>query len=192
MHTIKHTLILSGSYYFNLRVPREAQHLYGGLIRFKLGSTCPSERGYPTLDEVRVIVGKLTSLLYDSFDTGHKIDYKTTTAALKPKKLRLTDFMEEYVSVKEIHAKPSQIAVATFISIAGDREVADYHRDDARAFLSHLRGRGVATATIRRRIGSIAAILNYAYAELDIDRRNRFSKIIIPGEGRDAVKKRGA
>ena len=49
--------------------------------------------------------------------------------------------------------------------------------------------RGNKTATIRRRINSLSAILNYAYAELDLDKRNPFSSLIIKGEGEDNCKR---
>jgi len=45
------------------------------------------------------------------------------------------------------------------------------------------------TATIRRRINCISAILNYAYAELDVDKRNPFNRLFIKGEGQDAHKR---
>ena len=45
------------------------------------------------------------------------------------------------------------------------------------------------TATIRRRINSLSAILNYAYAELDLDKRNPFSRLIIKAEGEDNFKR---
>ena len=50
--------------------------------------------------------------------------------------------------------------------------------------------KGNKTATIRRRINSLSAILNYAYAELDLDKRNPFTRLIIKNEG-DDVSKRG-
>ena len=50
--------------------------------------------------------------------------------------------------------------------------------------------KGNKTATIRRRINSLSAILNYAYAELDFDKRNPFTRLIIKNEG-DDISKRG-
>ena len=49
--------------------------------------------------------------------------------------------------------------------------------------------RGNKTATIRRRINSLSAIINYAYAELDLDKRNPFSRMIIKAEGDDSTKR---
>ena len=65
-----------------------------------------------------------------------------------------------------------------------------YTRDDAKLFVDVLLKHGNKTATIRRRINCISAILNYAYAELDVDKRNPFSRLFIKGEGQD-VHKRG-
>jgi integrase len=82
------------------------------------------------------------------------------------------------------------LALDTFISLAGDRDVVTYTRDDAKLFVDVLLSHGNKTATIRRRINCIAAILNYAYAELDVDKRNPFSRLYITNEGHD-VQKRG-
>ena len=38
------------------------------------------------------------------------------------------------------------------------------------------------TATVRRRLHCISAILNYAYYEYDIEKRNPFARVIIKGE----------
>ena len=64
-----------------------------------------------------------------------------------------------------------------------------YNRDDAKLFVDVLLKHGNKTATIRRRINCISAIMNYAYAELDVDKRNPFSRLFIKGEGQDAHKR---
>jgi len=67
--------------------------------------------------------------------------------------------------------------------------VVTYTRDDAKMFVVQLHKQGNKTATIRRRINCISAILNYAYAELDVDKRNPFSRLFIKGEGQDAQRR---
>jgi integrase len=67
--------------------------------------------------------------------------------------------------------------------------VGTYTREDAKLFVHHLHLKGNKTATIRRRINSLSAILNYAYAELDLDKRNPFTRLIIRNEGQDAQKR---
>ena len=49
--------------------------------------------------------------------------------------------------------------------------------------------KGNKTATIRRRINSLSAILSYAYVELGLDTRNPFSRLFIKGEGEDSHKR---
>jgi len=97
---------------------------------------------------------------------------------------------EEYLALREIDQVPPRSALSTFISLAGDRDVGTYTREDAKLFVHHLQLKGNKTATIRRRINSLSAILNYAYAELDLDKRNPFTRLIIRNEGQD-VSKRG-
>jgi integrase len=97
---------------------------------------------------------------------------------------------EEYLSLRQIDQIPPRVALNIFISLAGDRDVGEYSREDAKLFVRTLTLRGNKTATIRRRINSLSAILNYAYAELDLDKRNPFTRLIIRNEG-DDVSKRG-
>ena len=75
------------------------------------------------------------------------------------------------------------------IELVGDRDVAEYYREDAKAFIRYLENSSNKTATIRRRLASLTAIFNYAYAELDLDKKNPFSRMIIKGEGNDSLKR---
>ena len=61
----------------------------------------------------------------------------------------------------------------------------EYTREDAKLFVDHLEIKGNKTATIRRRINSLSAIINYAYSELDLDKRNPFTRLFIRNEGGD-------
>ena len=81
------------------------------------------------------------------------------------------------------------MALSTFISLAGDRDVSEYTRQDAKLFVHHLEMKGNKTATIRRRINSLSAIMNYAYSELDLDKCNPFTRLFIRNEGDDVFKR---
>ena len=96
---------------------------------------------------------------------------------------------DEYLSLRKIDVAPPKLALETFIRLAGDRDVVSYTRDDAKMLVGVLLSQGNRTATIRRRINCISAILNYAYAELDVDKRNPFSRLFIEGEGQDTHKR---
>ena len=99
--------------------------------------------------------------------------------------IKLSEIAAEYLALKQIDQTPPRVALSTFISLAGDRDVGEYTRQDAKLFVRHLTLRGNKTATIRRRINSLSAILNYSYAELDLDKRNPFTRLIIRNEGKN-------
>ena len=75
------------------------------------------------------------------------------------------------------------------IGLVGDKDVAEYCRDDAKDFVRYLESSSNRTGTIRRRLTSLTAIFHYAYAELDKDKSNPFSRMIIKGEGNDSLKR---
>ena len=91
--------------------------------------------------------------------------------------------------MKQIDQTPPRVALSTFLSLAGDRDVSDYTRQDAKLFVHHLEMKGNKTSTIRRRINSLSAIMNYAYSELDLDKRNPFTRLFIRNEGDDIFKR---
>jgi integrase len=96
---------------------------------------------------------------------------------------------EEYISLKQIDEKSPRSALATFISLAGNRDVSLYSREDAKLLIHHFELKGNKTTTVRRRINSLSAILNYAYSELDLDKRNPFTRLFIRNEGHDEFKR---
>lgn len=181
MTNIQHTFMRRGQYFYNRRVPRSSIDHYGKFIRLNLGTD---------VSQATLIASRLTQALDRSFANRSIIDIKLIAESMKPKVQSLTEIAEEYVELRDIDRLSPRLAVELLISIAGDLPVENYSRDDARAFVKALELKGSATATIRRRINSISAILNYAYAEKDIDKRNPFSRMIIKGEGKDR-KKRG-
>ena len=183
MSHIRYTISRSGTYYYNRRVPSHAFAAYGTHIRQAL-SSCPLEaESYAT---------RLSNVLeasWDSHKTTTPINIPAVVDSFKPKSYLLSEMAEEYLSLRKIDAAPPKLALETFIRLAGDRDVVSYTRDDAKLFVDALLTQGNKTATIRRRINCIAAILNYAYAELDVDKRNPFSRLFIKGEGQDAHKR---
>jgi len=165
-------------------VPKHAVKSYGPFIRQAL-SKCPVE--------AEVYAKRLSNVLESSWSGTTEIispvNIPYLLSSFKPKSFRLTEIAEEYINFRDIDQQPPRIAVAVFVSLAGDRDVSQYTREDAKLFVRHLEMRGNRTATIRRRINSLSAILNYAYAELDLDKRNPFSRLIIKGEGDDSFKR---
>jgi len=180
---IQYTICRSGTYYYNRRVPLHAVDAYGPFIRQAL-SGCPDEAGE--------YARRLSYVLEASWSNTTRIqpvDVSSIIESFKPKSVLLSEMAEEYLALREIDQAPPRSALSTFISLAGDRDVGTYTREDAKLFVHHLQLKGNKTATIRRRINSLSAILNYAYAELDLDKRNPFTKLIIRNEGQDALKR---
>ena len=184
MSHIRYTVRRSGTYYYNRRVPSHAVPAYGTHIRQAL-SSCPNE--------AEAYASRLNSALEASW-AGHEskkpINIPAIVDSFKPKSHLLSEMADEYLSLRKIDTAPPKLAVDIFISLAGDRDVVSYTRDDAKLFVDVLLKQGNKTATIRRRINCISAIMNYAYAELDVDKRNPFSRLFIKDEGQ-RVHKRG-
>ena len=184
MSHIRYTIRRSGTFYYNRRVPSHAVSAFGSHIRQAL-SSCPLEaEAYST---------RLSNVLEASWAADQAttpINISAVVDSFKPKSHLLSEMADEYLSLRKIDTAPPKLALETFIRLAGDRDVVSYTRDDAKLFVDVLLKQGNKTATIRRRINCISAILNYAYAELDVDKRNPFSRLFIKGEGQD-VHKRG-
>ena len=183
MSHIPYTLCRSGTYYYNRRVPKHAVKAYGPFIRQAL-SKCP--------EEAEAYAKRLGNVLEGSWSNTTSIqpvDIPTILSNFKPRSFVLSEIAEEYLSLRAIDEKPPRVALSGFISLAGDRDVSQHTREDAKLFVRHLEIKGNKTATIRRRINSLSAILNYAYAELDLDKRNPFSRLFIKGESEDSHKR---
>ena len=184
MSHIPYTICRSGTYYYNRRVPKHAVKAYGSFIRQAL-SRCPIE--------AEAYAKRLSDVLEGSW--GRKsdwilpVDIPALLNSFKPRCFVLSEIAEEYLTLRDIDERPPRIALAGFIALAGDRDVSEYSREDAKLYVRHLEIKGNKTATIRRRINSLSAILSYAYAELDLDKRNPFSRLIIKSEGEDSHKR---
>lgn len=179
MSHIPYTITRAGTFFYNRRVPKHAVDAYGQFIRQAL-SKDP--------EEAQAYAERLSDVLEASWCRKTNIspvDVSAVVESFKPRSFLLSEIAEEYLSLRKIDDTPPRVALDTFISLAGDREVSEYGREDAKLFVRHLTQRGNKTATIRRRITSLSAILNYAYSELDLDKRNPFTRLMIQGEGED-------
>ena len=184
MSHIPYTICRSGTYYYNRRVPKHAVKAYGLFIRQAL-SRCPIE--------AEAYAKRLSDVLEGSWsrttERVQPVDISSVLFSFKPRSFVLSEIAQEYLTLRDIDQKPPTVALSGFISLAGDRDVSEYSREDAKLYVRHLEMKGNKTATIRRRINSLSAILSYAYAELDLDKRNPFSRLIIKAEGEDSHKR---
>lgn len=177
-----HTILRGTTYYLNLRVPKAQQQLYGPIIRVRLSS----DRNIAAQ-----LADHVVSVLRETWRSGAsgQLDVDALVSSVKPKTYLMSDLVEEYVSVRQIDPSPVFVATRLLFEVVGDRDVRHYTREDARTFLHRLQVSGNKTSTLRKRLVCIGAVLNYAYQELEVERRNPFSKMIIVGEGKDVVKR---
>jgi integrase len=70
--------------------------------------------------------------------------------------------------------------------IIGDRPMSDIRRTDGKTILEAMMTMGWKTATIRRRLSVLSAIFNTGVLEFELESRNPFSSLTIPGLLRDA------
>jgi hypothetical protein len=164
-------------------VPSHAVEAYGSFMRQAL-SQCPYEA-----TEYAKCLGYVLEALWRNTRRIQPVGVTTIIESFKPKSVLLSEMTEEYLALREIDQAPPGSALSIFISLTGDRDVGTYTREDAKLFVHHLPLKANKTATITGRINSLSAILNYAFAELDLDKRNPFTRLIIRNEGRDASKR---
>jgi len=192
MHTSKHTndkqtpylMVRNGSYYFNRRVPKHAVDAFGGFIRVRLS------RNRADAEKIAENLSGRLEVLWENESLTVGVDLDALVQASKPKRESLLEWLQEYVQLRGLNPTPPRVAVEALLRVVGDKDIRDLNREDARALTSYLLNKGCKSATVRRRLGSVSAIVSHAYAELKIDRRNPFSRVLIQGEGDDA-KKRG-
>jgi len=142
--------------------------------------------------EVKAYAERLSNVLEASWRSKSSVSQVNIAAVIesfKPEASLLSHIAFEYIALRDIRTTPPRVAVSTLIDLVGDKNVADYCREDAKVFVSCLQSKGNKTGTIRRRLVSLSAIFNYAYAELDLEKRNPFSRMIVRGEGADRFKR---
>ena len=187
-HNPSHIIIRNGSFVFNRRVPKAAQPGFGSqFVRVRLGQN---------QGKAEVLASKLTKKL-DAIWASPSIqplDVSHLLTSITPQVITFDDAVDAYLLHRGTgrgaeFQKVVRIAQRRMIEAAGNKDVKHYDRDDARSLIKHLEADGAKTLTIRRRIGTIRAILEHAYIEQEIEKRNPFSRLAIPGEGQDTIKR---
>ena len=172
-HT-RHTILRNGQLVYNRRVPTTAQETYGKNIRVKVECATHAQALTERLDSI----WKLSDMVF-------AVPLPDLVESCRPRQTDLLSLSEEYLSAKGIQRNPTHSTATYFTALIGNRPVADYTRQDARLFVSWMLDKGRKTTSARRRINCLTALFNYAYKEHEIDRRNPFSGLLIPKEGKD-------
>ena len=180
MHTniTRHTTLINGHLYYNRRVPAHAQGAFGTQIRIRINNVQEAERLTRRLNDIWA---------EDDITVAPNLD--VLLAATTTKQATLTAIASEYVEVRGIQDNPTISSAFMLAELSGDMAIESYCRQDARNFVQTLNQRGMRTTSIRRRLNCLSAVFNYAYAEYEIDGRNPFTRVLIPKEGCDRVKR---
>lgn len=102
MEHIKHTIERKGTFYYNRRTPKNVCYLYGSSIRIALG---------PCNTRAKATAERLTFLLDEAFSAGHWLDLRSAIASMEPKSQTLSEITKEYLDLRAIDPKPSNLAV---------------------------------------------------------------------------------
>ena len=132
MSHIQYTLCRSGRYYYNRRVPKHAVQAYGSFIRLALSKDPVEAAAYAKR------LGYVLEAAWSNPSRLQPVDVAGIIESFKPRSSLLSEMAEEYLALRQIDQTPPRVALTTFISIAGDRHVRDYTRDDAKVFVEHL------------------------------------------------------
>lgn len=176
--TTRHTTTINGQLYYNRRVPSHATAAFGPQVRIRIRDHGEAERLTRRLNDI-----------WAEEEVTVAVDLQTLLAATTTKQAMLTTTAKEYVEVRGIQKNPTISSALLLAQLSGDMAIESYGRQDARNFVHTLDQRGMRTTSIRRRLNCLSAVFNYAYAEYEIDGRNPFTRVLIPKEGADRVKR---
>ena len=107
-------------------MPKHAVQAYGSFIRQAL-SKCPEEA-----EAYAKRLGDVTEGSWSNTTDIIPIDVIAFVTSFKPRPSLLSDYVSEYLSLRSVHHKPIKVAVDPFISLAGDRDVSRYTREDGK------------------------------------------------------------
>ncbi|CAG9168959.1 DUF6538 domain-containing protein [Cupriavidus pampae] len=114
-------------------------------------------------------------------------------------KILASDCRDQYIKARA--SKPRTVNAASIpfkylIELLGDRDIRRYRRADANRFVQHLlsgdhseNGKPIATTTVQRYLTTLRAAWAYVIKENELDCKNPWSSIEIPGLGRDEEKR---
>ena len=75
-----------------------------------------------------------------SFRSGQKLNLEMILGAMELRTWLLSEIASEYLELRSIDPKPTMVAVEALSSIAGDRKIETYTRDDAKVSVVRIFG----------------------------------------------------
>ena len=127
--SIPHTIIRGRTYYFQMRVPKQHQQLYGQSIRARLSE---SE------EEAAILATHLSYLLKRSWQSNTKIKVCIDQAlqSVRPAKTTFAAIADEYITTRQVDHKSSMVAIRALLTVAGDRECPSSYKVGRQSGLS--------------------------------------------------------
>ena len=183
VHNLEHTILRGNTYYYNRRVPKYCIAAFGqSVVEAKLSKD---------FNQARELSEHLSTKLTELWNSNdiQPVDISRLLVSTQPRTFDLLGCTKLYLEAIDICERPVYLAIKTLVSLSGNKDVSLYDRADARAFVQALLEKGNKTATVRRRIQSIHAVLEFRYLEKDELKRNPFSRLPIADEGKDASKR---
>ena len=113
-------------------MPKHAVHSYGSFIQIALSKDPVEAAGYAKR------LGCVLEGVWSHPLTLQPVDLAGIIESFKPRSSLLSEMAEEYLALRQIDQTPPRVALSTFISIAGDRHVREYTREDAKLFVDCL------------------------------------------------------
>jgi len=182
-YNLAHTVRRGGTYYYNRRVPKSVASDFGQtVVRVSLGQDP---------ERVARLSKALTDKLSDLWaaETIRPVCVHKLLESVEPKALDLLACTDMYLAERDIDPKPVRLAVAACFGETGNKDIRNYTRSDARRVVETLLAKGNKSATVRRRVQSLHAILEFGFHELDDSKRNPFARLKIQREGSDSTKR---
>ena len=178
-----------GIFYFGRRVPKDVQRFYGSpkvVLSLRTKSVTKAGR------QAQRIAAKLEEQwdllrlvhLEDRVGNNRVEVLAGQSPLLVDTTPPLTKAAETYLAGKGSH-KPKTFrqavdrAVSNMIGLAGDLPIGSYTRSQVNSLRDKLQSSGLATASIRRQLSTLSALVNYVSKELGLDPYPAFSGVII-------------
>ena len=183
---VPHTFIKAGVYYYTRRVPKSVRHHYGcKLISFSLRT------------KFAKIASKRAEQMSAKFEhvwfqlsLGNKAEHKgILDNAAEVDVPKLSQALEYYLQQKagsksKNFTQSNHIACNAVFALAGDKPINQYQRKDAMQLRDYLVNKKLAGTTVRRNVGCVRTIINFAMSEYSLEMNNPFHNLFIEKQAR--------
>ena len=178
-----------GIFYFGRRVPKDVQRFYGSpkvVLSLRTKSVTKAERQAQRIAAKLEEQWDLLRLVHLEGRVGNnRVEVPASQSPLVINTTPpLTKAAEIYLAGKGSH-RPKTFhqaidrAVRNMVEVGGDLPISSYTRSQVNSLRDKLQSSGLATASIRRQLSTLSALVNYVSKELGLEPNPAFSGVII-------------